>query len=130
MMICFINEKTAYEMRISDWSSDVCSSDLDAAEVEAQGREPAGDEGLVQRVDDLVVHRAAMLRMRVQHERDRGVAFLRMQVAAFDASLGTVDDDLGHRILMTDRGAVAGHSASRADLSIPMKNRLPRDQVK
>src|SRR3546814_14573317 len=113
MMICFINEKTAYEMRISDWSSDVCSSDLDAAEVEAQGREPAGDEGLVQRVDDLVVHRAAMLRMRVQHERDRGVAFLRMQVAAFDASLGTVDDDLGHRILMTDRGAVAGRSEER-----------------
>src|SRR3546814_14120012 len=26
-MFCF-NQKTAYEMRISDWSSDVCSSDL------------------------------------------------------------------------------------------------------
>src|SRR3546814_3179231 len=26
--ICFFKEKTAYEMRISDWSSDVCSSDL------------------------------------------------------------------------------------------------------
>src|SRR3546814_7720108 len=26
--ICFFNQKTAYEMRISDWSSDVCSSDL------------------------------------------------------------------------------------------------------
>src|SRR3546814_4957611 len=24
----FLNQKTAYEMRISDWSSDVCSSDL------------------------------------------------------------------------------------------------------
>src|SRR3546814_4277373 len=24
----FIKQKTAYEMRISDWSSDVCSSDL------------------------------------------------------------------------------------------------------
>src|SRR3546814_6633973 len=24
----FIEQKTAYEMRISDWSSDVCSSDL------------------------------------------------------------------------------------------------------
>src|SRR3546814_10679774 len=24
----FVKEKTAYEMRISDWSSDVCSSDL------------------------------------------------------------------------------------------------------
>src|SRR3546814_3307953 len=31
MMLCFFfffKQKTAYEMRISDWSSDVCSSDL------------------------------------------------------------------------------------------------------
>src|SRR3546814_11269507 len=28
MYICFFKQKTAYEMRISDWSSDVCSSDL------------------------------------------------------------------------------------------------------
>src|SRR3546814_8091232 len=27
-LIFFIKQKTAYEMRISDWSSDVCSSDL------------------------------------------------------------------------------------------------------
>src|SRR3546814_3163226 len=29
-MVCFLffKQKTAYEMRISDWSSDVCSSDL------------------------------------------------------------------------------------------------------
>src|SRR3546814_2762603 len=27
----FFKQKTAYEMRISDWSSDVCSSDLQAA---------------------------------------------------------------------------------------------------
>src|SRR3546814_1874802 len=26
----FVKQKTAYEMRISDWSSDVCSSDLPA----------------------------------------------------------------------------------------------------
>src|SRR3546814_9488627 len=33
----FFKQKTAYEMRISDWSSDVCSSDLniDAEKIEA-----------------------------------------------------------------------------------------------
>src|SRR3546814_7734804 len=31
-VIFFFKQKTAYEMRISDWSSDVCSSDL--AEIE------------------------------------------------------------------------------------------------
>src|SRR3546814_10831799 len=29
LVFCFFKQKTAYEMRISDWSSDVCSSDLD-----------------------------------------------------------------------------------------------------
>src|SRR3546814_10811793 len=28
MCLLFFKQKTAYEMRISDWSSDVCSSDL------------------------------------------------------------------------------------------------------
>src|SRR3546814_8696378 len=27
-IVLFFKQKTAYEMRISDWSSDVCSSDL------------------------------------------------------------------------------------------------------
>src|SRR3546814_1324489 len=34
-MVFFFKQKTAYEMRISDWSSDVCSSDL--AENRRQG---------------------------------------------------------------------------------------------
>src|SRR3546814_7465008 len=29
VMFFFFKQKTAYEMRISDWSSDVCSSDLE-----------------------------------------------------------------------------------------------------
>src|SRR3546814_19809111 len=39
-MLCvlffFFKQKTAYEMRISDWSSDVCSSDLAVGFVEDQ----------------------------------------------------------------------------------------------
>src|SRR3546814_14769945 len=34
----FFKQKTAYEMRISDWSSDVCSSDLPGADVQALAR--------------------------------------------------------------------------------------------
>src|SRR3546814_7607035 len=30
-LLFFVKQKTAYDMRISDWSSDVCSSDLQAA---------------------------------------------------------------------------------------------------
>src|SRR3546814_15985942 len=35
--IFFFKQKTAYEMRISDWSSDVCSSDLAERPVNAVG---------------------------------------------------------------------------------------------
>src|SRR3546814_5756438 len=40
LLVCFFffKQKTAYEMRISDWSSDVCSSDL-LAERQAQRQE-------------------------------------------------------------------------------------------
>src|SRR3546814_6644001 len=36
-MFFFFKQKTAYEMRISDWSSDVCSSDLKARRTLAGG---------------------------------------------------------------------------------------------
>src|SRR3546814_1424096 len=38
----FFKQKTAYEMRISDWSSDVCSSDLEA-EAEIGPSQQGGD---------------------------------------------------------------------------------------
>src|SRR3546814_4200118 len=41
----FFKQKTAYEMRISDWSSDVCSSDLSNAFV------PGGPEALAIKLD-------------------------------------------------------------------------------
>src|SRR3546814_3399657 len=34
-VVFFFKQKTAYEMRISDWSSDVCSSDLKTGKVHA-----------------------------------------------------------------------------------------------
>src|SRR3546814_2898910 len=47
-MLCFFffKQKTAYELRISDWSSDVCSSDLFAI---ADGEEGADALGIVGR---------------------------------------------------------------------------------
>src|SRR3546814_2727866 len=39
-LVFFFKQKTAYEMRISDWSSDVCSSDLDPCDDRAR------DEGI------------------------------------------------------------------------------------
>src|SRR3546814_13414485 len=57
-MVFFVKQKTAYEMRISDWSSDVCSSDL--AEVAAR------DHHRVRNLDDRVelLDRLALLDLR------------------------------------------------------------------
>src|SRR3546814_8539776 len=41
--LVFFKQKTAYEMRISDWSSDVCSSDLVERDRVMLGRTDAGD---------------------------------------------------------------------------------------
>src|SRR3546814_1902324 len=41
--VFFFKQKTAYEMRISDWSSDVCSSDLSEEDTNGQaGEAPHG----------------------------------------------------------------------------------------
>src|SRR3546814_4069233 len=55
----FFKQKTAYEMRISDWSSDVCSSDLRQAE-EIEQEVPGATveqygEGLVVQFDSKVL---------------------------------------------------------------------------
>src|SRR3546814_3762257 len=42
-VFCFFKQKTAYEVRISDWSSDVCSSDLEA-ETLAGAHQLGGDD--------------------------------------------------------------------------------------
>src|SRR3546814_4015159 len=52
-------QKTAYEMRISDWSSDVCSSDLDSIElVTADKVEPAHElaEAFAKRAFGFALH--------------------------------------------------------------------------
>src|SRR3546814_6299427 len=52
----FFKQKTAYEMRISDWSSDVCSSDLFAVRPYKRRKISAGEK------DDGVRGRPASVR--------------------------------------------------------------------
>src|SRR3546814_5962748 len=47
----FFKQKTAYEMRISDWSSDVCSSDLSALVKLNKIYTRKGDDGTTGLVD-------------------------------------------------------------------------------
>src|SRR3546814_9813094 len=97
MCVFFFKQKTAYEMRISDWSSDVCSSDLqdrqrrehDLAGRRGNVRRCGGRPGL--RAED----RAAQHQQQSEREldrRDREIA----QVVVVEDPLEQVAQVLGH----------------------------------
>src|SRR5690606_357473 len=68
----------------------------DAAEIEAQDGESLSREGVIDSVDDPVVHGTAMLRMRMQHERDGSIGPAPVLVATFQSAFRAVNDDFGH----------------------------------
>src|SRR3546814_17524072 len=68
LVFFFFKQKTAYEMRISDWSSDVCSSDLGSSEEHTRAER----------------HAASGQRRHVLQERRMHPRFLVEQVAAVE----------------------------------------------
>src|SRR3546814_17779794 len=46
-VVFLFKQKAAYELRISDWSSDVCSSDLGPQRDDDEGGVESGDHGVV-----------------------------------------------------------------------------------
>src|SRR3546814_1272545 len=75
--VVFVKQKTAYEMRISDWSSDVCSSDLPQRRTALPRRLEGAGDGIARdlfgqrgRIDDHRVRAAGFGDQR----RDRAVA--------------------------------------------------------
>src|SRR3546814_944398 len=69
VLFFFFKQKTAYDMRISDWSSDVCSSDLQVAEVAVEIRvqvveeQPADAARLVAVLEEEVLVAPALVRL-------------------------------------------------------------------
>src|SRR3546814_2907109 len=84
LCIFFFKQKTAYEMRISDWSSDVCSSDL------AVG------------VEQLAVRQAARVRNVARREAGARIALFAGEAcrrARIDHLLGAAADVREHLFL-------------------------------
>src|SRR3546814_13298331 len=96
----FFKQKTAYEMRISDWSSDVCSSDLEAA-----------IDWLLRRVDRDLSSLARLLdqpdRASLAEQRRITVPFLRQVLGG----------DVGQGVPQARKSVVEGkHVSVRVDL--------------
>src|SRR3546814_16895920 len=68
----FLKQKTAYKMRISDWSSDVCSSDLRSLDpiAEIDIRQPRLRRAQDVVHDDEVAQPLAMLQLRIEEAVD------------------------------------------------------------
>src|SRR3546814_6396301 len=80
-MFFFFKQKTAYEMRISDWSSDVCSSDLMTGSLHASSYAPPG---IARRVEQGRGRVAAMKSLRCA-----GAEYLRLAAGETHFSLFT-----------------------------------------
>src|SRR3546814_4881879 len=63
----FFKQKTAYELRISDWSSDVCSSDLLLRRSEGFARQQRFIDSEVPRAQDAGIGRDAVARLQQQY---------------------------------------------------------------
>src|SRR3546814_6219889 len=64
LMFFFFKQKTAYDMRISDWSSDVCSSDLIAGSVSLKLRHI--------RAERMLSHPQVRRSHRIRHKKSPG----------------------------------------------------------
>src|SRR3546814_5942317 len=121
-MFCFVKKKTAYEMRMSDWSSDVCSSDLlEAAlgsavvldddgvlgDVDQTARQVAGVGGLQRGIGQALAGAVGGVEV-LQH----GEAFLEVRD---DRRL----DDLARRL---------GHQAAHAGELLDLRRRATGDR--
>src|SRR3546814_8418130 len=60
--VLFFKQKTAYEMRISDWSSDVCSSDLIRVKSDQTGVETQNVKMSMNPFDEIAVEEAVRLK--------------------------------------------------------------------
>src|SRR3546814_3960337 len=84
--MCFVKQKTAYEMRISDWSSDVCSSDLVFVGATTENPSFELNSALLSRcrvhvLDPLSADDIVLALERALHDDDRGLGQLGVAIA-------------------------------------------------
>src|SRR3546814_8525826 len=88
----FFKQKTAYEMRISDWSSDVCSSDL-GRDVEGTARISAAPVRFQTHFHVGEFFRSEILNRGEHRRKSRGIE----PTATIAASCGDVSEDVDRK---------------------------------
>src|SRR3546814_5146200 len=114
--IFFFKQKTAYEMRISDWSSDVCSSDLIDDRQDQEGARIV-DHAVALVIADAIAARCLLhaIAVRNRHRLDRMTVADRHGATTIEHRLACVDNATvgaavmpGLRLGMTESGSASG----------------------
>src|SRR3546814_6537924 len=125
MYICvilffFFKQKTAYEMRISDWSSDVCSSDLYPFDVSHTGIWEPDADGNFHRADNICLN-GSLASVENYIDGSCVVSANNMAVAVTEAKRRS-----GHGWAPSASATVYLSGSSRAYLSYAQAHRFPR----
>src|SRR3546814_12315783 len=129
MLIFFFKQKTAYEMRISDWSSDVCSTDLAHGLLRGPGRRAREGTVSAQRADRRLfrgpargrpdpARRGRWLAAQPQPRLHRPVARIPAYRLSLAAAAGAGSRRAGHRTaagLSSEKRRVGKEGAKRVD---------------
>src|SRR3546814_4853851 len=83
-LLFFVKQKTAYEVRISDWSSDVCSSDLTGAPTPAVSADDLSWAVVAMRAGERIVVNAALIAAYQAASSPHSIRALRSDLEAFD----------------------------------------------
>src|SRR3546814_8746353 len=137
-LLFFFKQKTAYEMRISDWSSDVCSSDLSVRAVIARGevarRHVAVDPHLVptRHVAAAAQFDALMVGPEERHvgERARGAQHVRGRRLALPLRVHPMLHAHPFHVMQVDRKSTRLNSSHSCAARMPSSacNKTPTDQ--
>src|SRR5712691_5680241 len=101
----------------------------DAAEIEAQHGEVPVHESVVELIDDLVVHRAPELRMRVKHDGDRRILLPSRVIAPLYSPGRAGEDDLGHAVSNLDWAPGPRALGARLTATVDGRKRLEPFQI-
>src|SRR3546814_10395984 len=124
IFVFFFKQKTAYEMRISDWSSDVCSSDL----IAVSGLNPhAGDGGSIGmeeiEVIEPAVKKAQAMGMDARGPYSPDTIFIAARRGDFDAIVSMYHDQgqIAMKLIGFDHGVTLRSEEHKSELQSLMR---------
>src|SRR3546814_5665745 len=128
----FFKQKTAYDMRISDWSSDVCSSDLSSRLRSPRGRIPAvrstaKPQYIISGVQRRLCQGARLRRALVQNRVERRAIVPECDISGIDRRQ-RLDQQRAERRLEPAEALPGGLGPHRIDAGVG-KRRIDADEI-